>query len=227
MFFWTWFFSFPQLLNWRIIMAHQKTQSQAVPANTTTNGSSASAENKFINHYISGSPIVYIYSMSDYFDKATGKTANYFNGNMKTGAKDGNNYIPVQGTLSPLARKELDAVFNLVNHQDPTQRMSVGVTVKAPRLEGVVAFLAKCDITEKGAIDFGNGDIKKPVAAQRLRLNNVENYKLFSKGGNKPGENDQAQAQGSTGGVKPNPVPAPMSHAGNTSRGAPSGWPQS
>lgn len=143
----------------------------AVQNDTQANQNSGSANqdqsNEYINHYLSGNPIIYIYKITEFVDRDTGAITWFYNGNIKTGKKDGNNYISIEGTLSPRAVIVLRPMVAAINSGDPLQKRSVGITAKTPRFEGVSAFIPK------GSTE--------PVGVARFRINNIIDMRVFEK----------------------------------------------
>lgn len=144
---------------------------QAVASNEDGSNESGArkASGDYINHYLSGSPIIYIYKVTGYINPKNGFENWFYKGNMKTGAKSGNDFIPVEGTLSKNAVSILEPVIDLMDCDDVDMKRSVGVTVKTPRFEGVSAF------QPKGA--------DCPVGVARFRINTILNTRLFKKKG--------------------------------------------
>lgn len=126
-----------------------------------------STGNDYINHYLSGNPIIYIYKITDYTDRETGAITWFYNGNIKSGKKDGNNYISVEGTLSDRALTVLKPMIAAINSGDPLQKRSVGITAKTPRFEGVSAFVPK--------------GTTEPVGVARFRINTILDMRVFEK----------------------------------------------
>lgn len=161
------------------------------PANPN-GAANQSTGNDYINHYLSGNPIIYIYKITEYVDKATGAITWFYNGNIKSGKKDGSNYISIEGTLSERALTVLKPMIAAINSGDPLQKRSVGVTAKTPRFEGVSAFIPK------GATE--------PVGVARFRINTILDMRVFEKAtgealpdGNQPAKDNnvnQNQNQG-------------------------------
>ena len=148
------------------------TYSNAAPASNDTkanpNGAAnQSTNNEYINHYLSGNPIIYIYKVTEYVDRETGAITWFYNGNIKSGKKDGNNYISIEGTLSERALTVLKPMIAAINSGDPLQKRSVGVTAKTPRFEGVSAFVPK------GSTE--------PVGVARFRINTILDMRVFEK----------------------------------------------
>ena len=60
----------------------------AVQNDTQANQNSGSANqdknNEYINHYLSGNPIIYIYKITEFVDRDTGAITWFYNGNIKT-----------------------------------------------------------------------------------------------------------------------------------------------
>jgi len=131
-------------------------------------GSNTVQQSDYINHYLGGNPIIYIYRVNEYVDKNTGAITWFYKGNMKTGLKTGDKYIPIEGSLSDNALKVLEPLIDLLDAEDPAMRRSVGVTAKTPRFEGVSAFIP-------------NGDTE-PVGVAKFRLNYILNIRVFQKG---------------------------------------------
>lgn len=177
--------------------------------NKTTNTDNANSGNDYVNHYLTGTTIIYVYSFGEHYDEVSGKTLRFFNGNIKVGKKDGNNYQPVQGTLSPLAYDKLKAIIPLVDSGTHT----VGLSVKTPRFEGTTAFLANAKPGDKNVITLADGSNKVMVSAARLRLNNIESYMLFDKDQKvteeaAPAQQAQAPAQQAQAPAQPAQAPA-------------------
>lgn len=131
-------------------------------------GSANQKGNDYINHYLAGNPIIYIYKVTEWVDKDTGAITTFYKGNMKTGPKKGDIYIPVEGSLSENALRVLEPVIDLLDADDANMRRTIGATCKTPRFEGVSAFIPK--------------DSKEPVGIARFRINVVLNTILFRKG---------------------------------------------
>ena len=149
------------------------TTKQAIASNdnaarTTPVKSANQASNDYINHYLAGNPIIYIYRMTEWVDQNTGAITTFYKGNMKTGPKRGDTYIPVEGSLSDNALEVLAPVIDLLDADDASMKRTVGVTCKTPRFEGVSAFVPK--------------DSTDPVGVARFRINYIENTRLFKKG---------------------------------------------
>jgi len=144
---------------------------QAVASNDdgSNENRASKASSDYINHYLAGSPIIYIYRVTEYIDPESGSETWFYKGNMKTGAKSGNNFIPIEGSLSKNAIDVLEPVIDLMDCDDIDMKRSVGVTVKTPRFEGVNAF------QPEGA--------DKPVGVARFRINTILNTRLFKKKG--------------------------------------------
>lgn len=178
--------------NWRF---PTMTYSNAAPSSNDTkanpNGAAnLSTSNDYINHYLSGNPIIYIYKVTDYVDRDTGAITWFYNGNIKSGKKDGNNYISVEGTLSERALTVLKPMIAAINSGDPLQKRSVGITAKTPRFEGVSAF------TPKGTTE--------PVGVARFRINTILDMRVFQKesgkavpNSNQPAEENKGERTGS------------------------------
>ena len=133
-----------------------------------TNGAANQDQsNDYINHYLSGNPIIYIYKVTEYVDEKTGAITWFYNGNIKTGRKDGNNYISVEGTLSERALVVIKPMVAAINSGDPLQKRTVGVKAKTPRFEGVSAFIPKGQT--------------EPVGVARFRLNTILDMRVFEK----------------------------------------------
>lgn len=143
-------------------------------------GKEQKAPNDYINHYLMGETIFYIYKVTPYTNQDTGEITHFYKGNIKTGPKKGDIYIPVEGTLSNNAVNVLESIFDLLNSDDTTVKRSVGVTVKAPRFEGVSGF-----ITNDDKLKLQNGEISideiKPVNLARFRLNFITNMRVFKR----------------------------------------------
>ena len=164
------------------------TNTQAQSANKTSSanpnngqaGQNQTNNNDYINHYLAGKTIFYIYRITSYANQETGEMTYFFKASMKTGAKKGDTYIPCEGTLSPTAVEKLESIFDLVNADDETIKRTAGVTVRAPRFEGSNAFLTNED---KQGIKSGELSIEdvKPVSISKFRIHNVENMLLFKK----------------------------------------------
>lgn len=150
-----------------------------------------STNNDYINHYLSGNPIIYIYKITDYVDEKTGAITWFYNGNIKSGKKDGNNYISVEGTLSDRALVVLKPMIAAINSDDPLQKRSVGVTAKTPRFEGVSAF------TPRGSTE--------PVGVARFRINTIFDMRVFQKdvGDEVPASNQSAESNDGFTGSQP------------------------
>ncbi len=143
----------------------------AAPTNDTQanpNGAAPqSTGSEYINHYLSGNPIIYIYKITEYVDRESGAITWFYNGNIKSGKKDGNSYISIEGTLSERALTVLKPMIAAINSGDPLQKRSVGVTAKTPRFEGVSAFIPK--------------GTTEPVGVARFRINNILDMRVFEK----------------------------------------------
>lgn len=153
------------------------TYSNATPSSNDTkanpNGAAKqSTNNEYINHYLSGNPIIYIYKVTEYVDRETGAITWFYNGNIKSGKKDGNNYISIEGTLSERALTVLKPMITAINSDDPMQKRSVGVTAKTPRFEGVSAFIP--------------GGQYVPVGVARFRINTILDMRVFEKKNSEP-----------------------------------------
>jgi len=149
------------------------TTNQAIASNDSaaenTNAANANQTgNDYINHYLAGNPIIYIYRVTKWVDQETGAITWFYKGNMKTGPKKGNIFVPVEGSLSNNALEVLEPVIDLLDADDASMKRSVGVTAKTPRFEGVSAFIPK---GEDG-----------PVGVARFRINTILNTRLFKKG---------------------------------------------
>jgi len=149
------------------------TTNQAIASNDNTAqnaqaGRANQSGNDYINHYLAGDPIIYIYRITQWVDKETGAITWFYKGNMKTGPKKGDIYIPVEGSLSNNALEVLEPVIDLLDADDTSMRRSIGATCKTPRFEGVSAFIPKGE--------------KAPVGVARFRINYVKNTRLFKKG---------------------------------------------
>lgn len=170
-------------------------QQQAVKndpqANPTNGAANQDKSNDYINHYLSGNPIIYIYKITDYVDKNTGAITWFYNGNIKTGKKDGNNYISVEGTLSERALTVLKPMIAAINAGDPLLKRSVGITAKTPRFEGVSAFIPK-----------GQAE---PVGVARFRINNILDMRVFEK--DKSVENTVSEQAGQSNNDVDGPIP--------------------
>lgn len=167
----------------------------AVQNDTQANPNGAATQdksNEYINHYLSGNPIIYIYKVTEYVDKNTGAITWFYNGNIKTGRKDGNVYISIEGTLSERALVVLKPMVAAINSGDPLQKRTVGVKAKTPRFEGVSAFVPKGET--------------EPVGVARFRINTILDMRVFEKEtGNPIAQNNQpAQSEH----VAPGPSPA-------------------
>jgi len=149
------------------------TTNQAIASNDN-NASTASARgasqqgSDYINHYLAGDPIIYIYRITEWVDKKTGAITWFYKGNMKTGPKKGDIYIPVEGSLSDNALEVLEPVIDLLDADDASMQRSIGATCKTPRFEGVSAFVPKGET--------------EPVGVARFRINFIKNTRLFKKG---------------------------------------------
>lgn len=164
-------------------MTYANTAPSANDTNANLNGAAQQkASNEYINHYLSGNPIIYIYKVTEYVDKQTGAITWFYNGNIKTGRKDGNIYISVEGTLSERALDYLKPMIPAINAGDPLQKRSVGVTAKTPRFEGVSAFVPKGEI--------------EPVGVARFRINTILNMRVFEKETGEPIPQSDQSAEG-------------------------------
>lgn len=142
----------------------------AVQNDTQANPNGAATQdksNEYINHYLSGNPIIYIYKVTEYVDRDTGAITWFYNGNIKTGRKDGSNYISIEGTLSERALVVLKPMVAAINSGDPLQKRTVGVKAKTPRFEGVSAFVPKGEA--------------EPVGVARFRINTILDMRVFEK----------------------------------------------
>jgi len=166
--------------------------------NTVTNGTNNQSEKPvYINHLLSGAPIVYIYNFTDIEDTG-GTQRHFFKGSMKSGDSSKNNYISVQGSLSPHAREELDELITIMGSEDSSIR-TVGVKVVKPRIEGTASFLAKCEQDDSGALLFGEGEYKRPASALVMRLHNIESYKIFGAKKSEEGKQEDNVIEGKDG----------------------------
>lgn len=149
------------------------TTNQAIASNDN-NASTASARganqtgSDYINHYLAGDPIIYIYRITEWVDKNTGAITWFYKGNMKTGPKKGDTYIAIEGSLSENALKVLEPLIDLLDADDPALRRTIGAKCKTPRFEGVSAFVPKGE--------------EKPVGVARFRLNYILSTMLSRKG---------------------------------------------
>ena len=149
-------------------MTYSNTATSSNDPQANANGAAnKSTGNDYINHYLSGNPIIYIYKITDYADRETGAITWFYNGNIKSGKKDGNNYISVEGTLSDRALTVLKPMIAAINSGDPQQKRSVGITAKTPRFEGVSAFIPK--------------GTTEPVGVARFRINTILDMRVFEK----------------------------------------------
>ena len=158
----------------------------AVQNDTQANPNGAATQdqsNDYINHYLSGNPIIYIYKVTEYVDRETGAITWFYNGNIKTGRKDGKTYISIEGTLSERALVVLKPMVAAINSGDPLQKRTVGVKAKTPRFEGVSAF-----------IPTGQAE---PVGVGRLRINTILDMRVFEKNSGEPIEQSNQPAAGS------------------------------
>ena len=165
----------------------------AVKNDTQANPNGAATQDKsndFINHYLSGNPIIYIYKVTEYVDRETGAITWFYNGNIKTGRKDGNNYISIEGTLSERALVVLKPMVAAINSGDPLQKRTVGVKAKTPRFEGVSAFVPKGET--------------EPVGVVRFRINSILDMRVFEK------ESGEPVAQGDQPVVGDNEIKGPI-----------------
>jgi len=128
--------------------------------------------NDYINHYLSGNPIIYIYKVTEYVDRDTGAITWFYTGNIKTGRKGGNTYISVEGTLSGRALVVIKPMVAAINSGDPLQKCSVAVKAKTPRFEGVSAFVPKGQT--------------EPVGVAHFRLNTILDMRVFEKDTGEP-----------------------------------------
>ncbi len=179
------------------------TTNQAIASNDSATGSANAANvnqtsNDYINHYLAGNPIIYIYKVTEYVDKDTGAITWFYKGNMKTGPKNGDIFVPVEGSLSNNALKVLEPLIDLIDADDPSLKRSVGVTCKTPRFEGVSAFVPKGE--------------DKPVGVARFRINYILNTLVFKKKGTAESEDQMAEpvdpnAQGGDPGFSEEDIP--------------------
>lgn len=161
------------------------TSNTAVKNDTQANPNGAATQdksNEYINHYLSGNPIIYIYKVTEYVDRTTGAITWFYNGNIKTGRKDGSVYISIEGTLSERALVVLKPMVAAINSGDPLQKRTVGVKAKTPRFEGVSAFVPK---GETG-----------PVGVARFRINTILDMRVFEKEAGDPIAPSNQPAQG-------------------------------
>lgn len=173
-------------------MTYSNTAPSSNDTNANPNGAATqSTSNDYINHYLSGNPIIYIYKVTEYVDRDTGAITWFYNGNIKSGKKDGNNYISIEGTLSERALVVLKPMIAAINSGDPLQKRSVGVTAKTPRFEGVSAF------TPKGS--------SEPVGVARFRINTILDMRVFEKatGETVPNSNQPAPVKNAVEGSGP------------------------
>lgn len=151
------------------------------------NSSNQEATPTYINHMFAGTPIIYIYEIGEYTNNNTGNVNKTFKGHIKTGRSDQNNYVPVQGHLSPAAYESLEALEESVNNGST----SLGVKAKSPRFEGVDAFVPK---NGKDLKTDTSGQVL-PVGVLNLRLNYIESIQAKKKKPANDGQTPQAAQQ--------------------------------